>query len=100
MAVKTLLNIVLKVLGILFFRDFIVIIPQFLSIFSLLINFSEGITPLLSTLLSIAAYGVVSYFLILKTSWVIEKLKLDEDIEEDKVSFEIKQSTLLTICLI
>ena len=100
MSIKTLLNIVLKVLGILFLRDFIVIIPQFLSVFSMLINFGEGFTPFLSTILSFAAYGVVAYFLIFRTGWVIEKLRLDEDIEEDNVSFNIKQSTLLTICLI
>jgi hypothetical protein len=100
MSVKTLLNIVLKVLGILFMGDFIVIIPQFLSLFSMIINFGEGFTIFLSTILSVLAYGLVAYFLIFRTSWLIEKLRLDQDIEEDNVSINIKQSTLLSICII
>jgi hypothetical protein len=100
MSVKTLLNIVLKALGIIFLRDFISIAPSFLSVFSSLINFSEGITPLISSFLSVVAYGAIAYLLIFRTGWFIEKMKLDEDIEESNVSFDINPSTLLTICLI
>ena len=102
MTLKSLLQIILKVLGLFFIRDFLAMVPQLLSAISLLFDFSEGIaySPVLAILLSIAAYGYMAYVLIFKTDWVIGKLKLNEGFEEENFVFNIHRSTVLHLAVI
>lgn len=97
----SLFNIILKVLGLFFIRDFLTIIPQFLSVISLFLNFSDGaISPFVASILSVAVYGYIAYVLIFKTGWVIEKLKLDEGFTEEFFPLNIHRSTVLNIAVI
>lgn len=101
MPIRTLFMIILKVLGLFFLRDFLVVIPQLLSVFSMYINFgSEGLSPIVAVLLSISAYGYVAFMLIFRTVWVIDNLNLDKGFEVDAVRFNMHRSTVLSICII
>ena len=102
MTLKSLLQIILKVLGLFFIRDFLAMVPQLLSAISLLLDVSEGIvySPVLAILLSISAYGYMAYVLIFKTDWVIGKLKLTEGFEEENFVFNIHRSTVLHLAVI
>ena len=80
MTPRSLFNIILKILGIFFIKDFLVALPQLLSTFSFIFiadSFGERIITFLSIILMIAIYGAIAYFLIFKTEILIDKLKLD-----------------------
>ena len=91
MTATSLFNIILKVLGIFFLRDFIGAIPQTLSIISMVINYSGGgpISPLIAGILYVVAYGYMAFVLIFRTGWVIEILKLSEGMEEGNLNLNI-----------
>lgn len=102
MTATSLFNIILKVLGIFFLRDFIAAIPQILSLISMMINYSDGgpISPWIAGLLYVAAYGYIAYVLIFKTAWVMDILKLSESMEEGKLDLNIHRSIVLNISVI
>jgi hypothetical protein len=45
-------------------------------------------------------YGIVSYFLIFKTEFVIDKLKLDKGLGQESIPLNIHRSTVLSISII
>ena len=102
MTATSLFNIILKILGIFFLRDFIAAMPQILAIISMMINYSDGgpVSPLVAGLLYIAAYGYIAFVLIFKTSRVIEILKLSEGMEEGTLNLNIHRSIVLNISII
>jgi hypothetical protein len=103
MTLRTLLNIILKILGIFFIKDFLAIIPQFLSVGLYLTKpdtVPEGIWTFVMTLLILFVYGLVSYYLIFKTNLIIDKLKLDKGFDEEKISLNVHRSTILSISII
>ena len=99
MTPKSLFNIILKVIALFFVRDFLVLLPQVLSMISYIFNFYEGISPLVALLLSAAVYLVLAWLLLLRTSWVIEKLRLVEGFEEEVFPLNIHRSTVLNIAV-
>lgn len=103
MTAKTLFNIILKVLGIFFIKDFLEIIPQLLApimYWTAPGQSADAIWTLLSTLVILCAYGVTSYYLIFRTEWVIDKLKLDKGIDREAIPLNIHRSTVLSISII
>jgi hypothetical protein len=102
MTARNLFNIILKVLGLFFIRDFLAVVPQFLSLISMFVNYSGGgaISPFIASLLSIAAYGFIAYALIFKTEWVIEKLRLEDGFDQESFSLNMHRSTILSIAVI
>jgi hypothetical protein len=103
MTLRTLFNIILKVLGIFFIKDFLAIIPQMLSVILFLTKSetaSEGIWTLITTSLILFVYGLVSYYLIFKTGLLIDKLKLDQGFDHDTIPLHIHRSTILSISII
>ena len=99
MTPNSLFNIILKIIGLFFIRDFLVLVPQVLSLISFIFNFSEGISPLVALLLSTAVYAMLSYLLMFRTNWVIEKLRLAEGFEENVLPLNIHRSTVLNIAV-
>ena|SRR5258706_9637500 len=103
MTPRSLFTIILKCLGIFFIKEFLLIIPQFLSVF---LYFSRGDTvvtgiwTLLATLALLAVYFLVFYYLIFKTEYVIQKLQLEKGFDEERFSFKIHRSSLLSIIII
>lgn len=103
MSPRSLFNIILKVLGIYFAKEFL---SQFTQIsFGLLYlgrDYASGIGIWLvfSSLLNIAVYGLIIVFLVLKTNWVIDKFELDKGFDETNFSLNIHRSTVLSIVLL
>jgi hypothetical protein len=102
MATRSLLIIILKVLGLFFVKDFLPLIPQFLSLFSLFITYFEDgiISPIVASFLSLFLYGYFAYVLLFKTEWVIDKLRLEQGIESENWSFKLHRSVILQISTI
>jgi hypothetical protein len=103
MTPRNLFNIVLKILGVFFIKDFLALIPQLLSAFLYLTKpdaIMEGIWTLITTLLIIFIYGFVSYFLIFKSETIIDKLKLDKGFNQEIIHLNIHRSTILSISII
>jgi hypothetical protein len=103
MTIRTLFSIILKVLGIFFIRDILTLIPQLLSVFLYMTKAEgaiEAIWTLLSTVLIFSVYSLVTYYLIFKADWVIDKLQLGSSFEEQTISLNIHRSTILSISVI
>ena len=103
MTPRTLFNIILKILGVFFIKDFLAIIPQLLSVilyFTRSDTLTEAIWTLVTTLLILLAYGLVSYYLIFRTDFVIDKLKLDKGFNQESIPLSIHRSTILSIAII
>ncbi len=103
MTPRSLFLIILKCLGVFFIKEFLLIIPQFLSVF---LYFSRedtlvaGIWTLLATLALLAVYFLVFYYLIFKTEYVIQKLQLEKGFDEERFTFKVHRSSLLSIIII
>jgi hypothetical protein len=103
MTPKSLFNIILKILGIFFIKDFLATIPQLLSVFLYLTNSdttTEAVWTLITTLLILFVYGLVCYYLIFRTNFIIDKLKLDKGFDQETIPLNIHRSTILSISLI
>ena len=103
MTPRSLFNIILKILGVFFIKDFLSAIPQLLSSILYLTNSesrTEGIWTLLTTLLILLVYWFVCYYLIFKTELLIDGLHLDKGFDQDTFPLNIHRSTILSISII
>lgn len=103
MTPRSLFMIVLKCLGVFFIKEFLLLIPQLLSVF---LYFTaddmmiRGIWLFLTTIVQLAIYSLVFYYLIFKTDVVIQKLQLEKGFSEEKFSFNIHRSSVLSMIII
>lgn len=103
MTTKSLFNIILKILGIFFIKDILAGVPQILSVILYMTNSNavgEAIWTLVSTVLILLVYIFVSYQLIFRTDYIIEKLKLDKGFDQETIPLNIHRSTVLSISII
>jgi hypothetical protein len=103
MTPRTLFNIILKILGVFFIKDFLATIPLLLSVILYLPKsdtVTEAVWTLVTTLLILLAYGLVSYYLVFKTDYIIDKLKLDKGFDQEIIPLNIHRSTVLSISII
>ena len=103
MTPRTLFNIILKILGIFFIKELLAIITQLVSAFLYLTSagtIPEAIWTFGTTLLIMVVYGLVSYLLIFKTDFIIDKLKLDKGFNPESIPLNIHRSTILSIAII
>jgi len=103
MTPRTLFNIILKILGVFFIKDFLAIIPQLLSVILFLTNsdtLTEAIWTLVTTSLIFSFYGLISYYLIFRTNLLIDKLRLDKGFDQETLPLNIHRSTILSISII
>src|SRR5438046_983247 len=103
MTPKTLFSIIIKVFGLLFIKDIFEAITQLLP--TALYFFSpgmaaQGTVTIAIYLLYILVYGLMAYYLIVKSDLVIEKLKLDRDYDQEPFQFNMHRSTVLAIAII
>jgi hypothetical protein len=102
MTARTLFSIILKIIGVLFIKDILLSIPQLLGLFtytlSLRDDFPFGAIALF--ILSIGSYCLIAYWLIFRSEWIIEKLRLAEGFDVDPIRLNMHRSTVLSICLI
>lgn len=102
MTSRSLFNIVLKILGILFIKDILATLPQLLSVFYMIKYNQDGAIGMTVaiTLLMLLIYIVVAYYLIFKSEWIIDKLKLDQGFSQDNFPLNMHRSTILGISII
>ncbi len=109
MTPRNLFNIILKIFGLFFLREIVLIIPQLISSISYFTKSdtygngqfsSDGLSILILTLLSIAFYFFIIYQLIFNTNKIVDTLKLDQGFNQAEFSFNISMSFVLTIALI
>jgi hypothetical protein len=102
MTPRSLFNVVLKILGILFIKDILAVVPQLLSVFYMIKYNQEGEIgmTLAMTFLTLLIYIVVAYYLIFKSELIIDKLKLEQGFDQDNFPLNIHRSTILSICII
>lgn len=102
MSPKTLFNIILKVIGIYFVKEVLLLLPQLLSSFSFL-NRGLGVQAwfiLFSVIITLAIYVLVIFYFVLDTDAVIEKFELLKGIEEENLAFTVHRSTVLHIVIL
>ena len=106
MTARNLFSIILKVLALFFIRDFFAMLPQLFTLISMsgygeFMNEETGfISPIIATILSIGAYGLMAYALLFRTEWVIDTLRMEKGFSKEPLPLSIHRSTVLTIAVI
>ena len=108
MTPKNLFNIILKIFGLFFLREIVLVIPQLASSIVMTTSNSSlqygdsntGLLTLFITLLIVAFYAMIVYLLLFKTNSILDKLQLDKGFNQEEFSFNISSSHILTIALI
>ena len=103
MSSKQFFNIVLKIFGLFFLIEILNTVPQLISTLIMMFTDEEvykGLFVFLGAFVVLTFYVVLTYQLIFKTPRIIDKLKLDQDFNEQRFDFKIPKAEVLTISLI
>ena len=103
MSIKTFWTILIKILGLLLILGALTIIPQWLS--SIYSAYQSGYNETFITLICIFLVVFLVYFFVFrcciyKTSWIIEKLKLDKGFESDTIELNSNSNKIISIAII
>lgn len=103
MSIKTFWTILIKILGLLLILGALIVVPQWL--YSLYAAYQTGDNEsfiILSSIILIVflIYFFIFRFCIYKTSWVIEKLKLDKGFESDFIELNSNENKIISIAII
>ncbi len=100
MATRTLLLIIVKVLGLFFLRDALPLIGQAFSLIAMMNSSGElDFGYLLFSLIPILIYAGVAFVLLFNTGWVLEILKLEQGLENE-VDVRINQPPILQMAVL
>lgn len=103
MSIKTFWMILIKILGLLLILSALTIIPQWLSS---LYGAYQGhdnetfIALLIIFLFIVVVYIFVFKFCVYKTSWIIDKLKLDKGFEDETIQLNSNSNKIISIAII
>ena len=105
MSVKNFWTVLLKIMGIWLVVGGFTTLTQFISAFSFFgSNNNENWWTVLYIIglliLTIAVYIFVLWLFIFKTSWLIDRLKLEKGFHEENIEINIQTSSILTIATI
>ena len=102
MTPRNIFNVILKVLGLLFIDDILAISVQLISavLYFSKSDTSQRIWTVTTTLMMLAVYVITTYFLIFKSTFLIDKLKLGKGFNQDIIPLNIHRSTVLSISII
>jgi hypothetical protein len=105
MSVRNFWTVLLKLLGIWLVLQGVVVLPQVISAIPFFgRNNNENLLATLYVLglvlLTFCFYIFVLRLFVFKTSWLIDKLKLENGFNEERIEFNIKNSSILTIAII
>ncbi len=103
MTIRNLLRIILKIIGLLFVRDFIIAIPQLIAMVSFLGSSTGEQAPVytvFAVLLVLLTYFVSAIYLIRHTDWLIDKLDMERGFDVTHIELKLHRSTVLSISLI
>ena len=97
MKTKTFWIILIKILGLSILFSSLTVVPQFFStLYSTFQNGNDYSEISFFLLLILFIYLLILRLFVLKPEWIIDKLKLEKNIEE-RIDLNIKASTILTI---
>ncbi|MDR7371652.1 hypothetical protein [Flavobacterium aquidurense] len=99
MLINTFWKILLKIVGLWILFLSMTIIPQYFAALA----FTDDKLNILNWVmlfLALITYTSIIRLFVFKTEWIIEKLKLNENFEEERIDVNIKTSTILTISII
>ena len=103
MLINTFWKILLKIVGLFLLFSCISLIPEFYSTLS----FTNGDLNTESLLMiwlmlfgAIILYTLIIRLFLFKTEWLVEKLKLEKNFNEERIDLNIKSSTVLTVAII
>ena len=101
MTPRNIFNIILKVLGVLFIDDILAISTQLTSVtlYFAESDTSSAIWTFVSIVLMLIVYVMTAYFLIFKSTFLIDKLKLHKGFDQDVIPLNIHRSTVLSISI-
>jgi hypothetical protein len=103
MTPRSLFSILLKILGIFFIKDFLVAVPQLIPVIIYLTKsglVAEAVGALVTMLVVLVIYALISYFLVLKTGYIIDKMLLDKGFDQQTISLDIRYTTVVSIAII
>lgn len=103
MTPRSLFNVILKILGIFFIKDFLESMSQLFLVFSLFDrhnDMSNELLGLISTLAIISVEAFFCYILIFKTEWIIKVLNLETGFDQETIPLNMHRSTILSISII
>ena len=103
MTPRSMFNIILKVLGLLLVKDILALTPQLLSVFIYLTREdleAQGIWTLVFSMTILFVYCLVSFWLIFRSNYLIDKLKLSSGFDQEIIPLNIHRSTILSISII
>jgi hypothetical protein len=105
MSIRNFWTVFLKILGIWLVIEGVSVLPQFISALPFFgQNNNENLWAFLYVigliLLTVGIYIFVLWLFVFKTSWLIDKLKLEKGFIEENIEFNIQSSTIITIATI
>src|ERR1035437_6925968 len=99
MSVRNFWTVLLKILGIWLVIGGFTTISQFISAFSYIGTSNGNWWSALSVIgllfLTIGVYIFVLWLFVFKTSWLIDKLKLEKGFNEEKIECNIQSSSII-----
>ncbi len=101
MKLHDLFNIIIKVFGLFIIKDILFQLPYLVSLLTVGAGFGKIDTDsLIIVLLIIALYFAIGYALIFKTESIIKMLKLEPQLSDEYLSFNVSSANVLNIALI
>ena len=103
MTPRQFFNIVIKIFGLFFLREILNSVPQLISAIIMLFkpeDFTAGLFIFLGSVFILTFYIALTYQLIFKTEFIVEKLKFEKDFNDQIFEFRIPKAEVLTIALI
>lgn len=100
MKINTFWNILIKIIGIWLVLEGIYLIPEYVGVIIMSISStigSEFLFPFLSLLLVLIFYYLILKVFVFRTQWLIKKLHLEENFEEDHIEIKSDRHTILTL---
>jgi uncharacterized membrane protein len=103
MTSRTFWTIIIKIIGIWFVLDSLMVAYQFIS-YLFIKNNTGSLGFVLATaglaFLTVLFYFLVLYLCVFRTDWIIDKLKLDKGFKDERIEINLHRSTILSISLI
>lgn len=103
MKTKDLFDLIIKVFGFFIVKDIFMSIPYLFSTMAFFLNDNSGeygIGSFIITLLITGGYFAFAFILIFRTAKVVSALKLEPELAEDRLTFDLSPKHVLTIALI
>ncbi len=101
MTPRTLFTIILRIFGIAMIYNLINIIPSWITKFPISTTHgSSMVVYILAITIVFASYSLIIWASLFKTGWIINKLKLDKNFDQETVNINVEGVAILQIAFI